>query len=77
MFCRADEPFLWHPLGTKNLQLENNNSQFSSLVFLLLPMEGGGGGAGGREVSVVNPRSMNSYSTTLFPSHANFRDLHT
>ena len=72
MFCRADESFLWHPLGTKNLKLENNKSQFSSLVFLLLPMEGGGGG-----VSVVNPMSMNSYSTTFFPSHANFRDLHT
>ena len=47
MFCRADESFLWHPLGTKNLKLENNKSQFSSLVFLLLPMEGGGGGERG------------------------------
>ena len=72
MFCRADESFLWHPLGTENLQLEINKSQFSSLIFLLLPMEAGGGG-----MSVVNPRSMNSYSTTFFPSHANFRDLHT
>ena len=47
MFCRADESFLWHPLGTENLQLEINKSQFSSLIFLLLPMEAGGGGGGG------------------------------
>lgn len=72
MFCRADESFLWHPLGTENLQLKINKSQFSSLVFCIVADGGGGGG-----LSVVNPRSMNSYSTTFFPSHANFRDLHT
>ena len=75
MFCRADESFLWHPLGTENLQLEINKSQFSSLIFFIVA-DGGGVGGGG-ELSVVNPRSMNSYSTTFFPSHANFRDLHT
>ena len=73
MFCRADESFLWHPLGTENLQLEINKSQFSLLVFFIVA-DGGGRGGG---VSVVNPRSMNSYSTTFFSSHANFRDLHT
>ena len=57
MFCRGDESFLWHPLGTENLQLEINKSQFSSLVFFIVA-DGGGRGGGG--VSVVNPRSMNS-----------------
>lgn len=47
MFCRGDESFLWHPLGTENLQLEINKSQFSSLVFFIVAVGGGGGGERG------------------------------
>ena len=49
MFCRADESFLWHPLGTENLQLKINKSQFSSLVFCIVADGGGGRGGGGVE----------------------------